>query len=319
MMNLNERAWQMLEATEGKAEDLGISVHKFRCGTKLFDCGAAASGGVQAGLLMVQVGMAGLGSTWIEKKPTAGMPWMWISVLSDHPLEACYLSQAAHWAVDDGEFRAMGSGPGCLLNPNLGVGQALGYHEKSEKAVLILESPGLPGDESCRKLADLCEVDPENLTLMVAPTACLAGSVQIAARSLETGLHKLHQIGFDLRKVTSGMGSCPIAPPPGDNLTALGWTNDMVFLGASVCLFLRGTPEEKMKRLAEEMPSSRSPMYGKPFLQVLKEVGGFYQVDPGLFAPAEVTLMSLDSGAVFHAGTIDESGLAAVLKGNNYD
>lgn len=317
MMNLNERAWNLLGATEGKAEELGISVHKLQCGTKLFDCGVTASGGVQAGLLMAEAAMAGLGQVWVELKQIAGMPWIWISVQSDHPLEACYLSQAAHWAVDDGEFRAMGSGPACLLNSGLEVGQTFGFHENSEKAVLILEGPCLPGDESCRRLADECEVDPENLTLMVATTACLAGSVQIAARSLETGLHKLHQMGSDLRKIASGMGSCPIAPPAGDDLTALGWTNDMVFRGASVCLFLRETSEDEIRCLAEAMPSSCSSMYGKPFLQVLRDGGGFYQVDPGLFAPAEVTLVSLESGAVFHAGCMDEAGLAAVLKGNN--
>ena len=67
--------------------------------------------------------------------------------------------------------------------------------------------------------------------------------------------------------------------------------------------------------LVEELPSSRSPAYGKPFLQVLQEAGGFYQVDPGLFAPAEVTLVSLASGASFHAGALDEIRLAQVFQG----
>ena len=39
----------------------------------------------------------------------------------------------------------------------------------------------------------------ERLTLLVARTSSPAGMVQIVARSVETALHKLHVLGFDLR------------------------------------------------------------------------------------------------------------------------
>ena len=209
----------------------------------------------------------------------------------------------------------MGSGPACLLNRELQVGAEFGHVENAAHAVLVLEAPALPDDDTCRKLAAACGVEPASLAVLVAPTASLAGSAQIAARAVETALHKLHQLGFDLRTVASASGRCPLAPPAASDLLALGRTNDMIFLASSVCLFLRDAADEELALLVEKMPASRSPAYGKPFLQVLKEAGGFYQVDPGLFAPAEVTLVSLSSGASFHAGALDEIRLAQVFRG----
>ena len=317
MMNLNERAWQFLQVHMLKAEEFGILISEASCGTRVFDCGVHTPGGLGAGWLMAQTGMSALGTVTLEMSPVAGKSWPWFVVQSDHPLQACYLSQSAHWAVQEGEYRAMGSGPACLLNLGLNVGQEFGYAEKAEHALLVLEAPALPDDQTCRSLAAACGVDPANLALMIAPTASLAGSAQIAARSLETALHKLHHLGFDLHRVVSGMGRCPLAPPAGDDLTAIGRTNDMVFFGASVVLYIQGTKDEQLARLADALPSSSSPAYGKPFLQVLKEAGGFYQVDPGLFAPAEATLVNLETGASFHGGAVDEIRLEQVFHGGS--
>ena len=315
MMKLNERAWQFLQAHKDKTEELGIFLSEATCGTQLFDCGVHAPGGLGAGWLMAAVGMSGLGTVTLEMSPASGQPWTWFLVQSDHPLEACYLSQAAHWAVMEVGYHAMGSGPACLLNRELQVGAEFGQVEESTHAVLVLEAPALPGEAVCRSLAAACRVDPANLAVLVAPTASLAGSAQIASRAVETALHKLHHSGFDLRRVASASGRCPLAPPAASDLLALGRTNDMVFLASSVCLFLRVAPDEVLARLVEQLPASRSPAYGKPFLQVLKDAGGFYQVDPGLFAPAEVTLVSLSSGASFHAGALDEARLAQLFRG----
>ena len=68
-------------------------------------------------------------------------------------------------------------------------------------AVLALESNILPGNEVASWTAKKCGVSPEQLTLLVAPTASLAGSVQVAARVVETGLHKMVEIGFDISTI----------------------------------------------------------------------------------------------------------------------
>ncbi len=316
MMNLNKRAWEALHMIIGQTERLGIQFSQADCGTLLFDFGVKAPGGLQAGLLMAEIGMAGLGSAKLEMGEAGGLPWVWVVTHSDHPLEACYLSQAAHWPVEVGKYRAMGSGPACLLHHGLKVGEEFAFAETSERAVLVLESPSVPDEEVCRSLATTYGVKEEYLAVLVAPTSSLGGSTQIAARSLETGLHKLHHLGFDLRKAASGMGRCPVAAPTSDDLTSLGKTNDMVMFASSVWLSVKETTDQELSELVKALPSGTSPSYGEPFLQTLKKAGGFYNIDPGLFAPAEATLVNVDSGKVFHAGQVDQVRLAQALKGS---
>lgn len=209
----------------------------------------------------------------------------------------------------------MGSGPGCLLNKSLRRGRSFGFHERADCAVLVLETRQLPDETVCQALAKSCGVRPDKLAVLVAPTSSLAGSTQVAARSVETAVHKLHFLGFDLRQIVSGMGRCPVSPPGGDDLAALGRTNDLVLSACQTWLALRGVPDEELATWVEKMPAAKSPSYGPPFLDALKAAGGFYQLDTGLFAPAEITLTSLDSGRIVHAGGLDEARLKRILAG----
>ena len=61
----------------------------------------------------------------------------------------------------------------------------------------------LPPDDVIDYIAQETHVSPAGLTLLVAPTASQTGSIQIVARSVETALHKLHELGFDLARVES--------------------------------------------------------------------------------------------------------------------
>ncbi len=315
MNSLNERAWQKLEEALADAGRLGIAAEERPCGARAVDAGVSAPGGIAAGLAMAEIGMAGLGRASLEMGRAGENTWTWVAVQSDTPLEACYLSQAAHWPVNLANYRAMGSGPGCLLNRSLDPGSPFGYEEKAGQAVLVLEAPALPDDAACRALAAACDVVPERLAVIAAPTASLAGSAQIAARSAETGLHKLHQLGFDLRKVASAVGRCPLAAPTGSDMAALGRTNDMMIYASQVWLAVRGVSDDALEDWANRLPARTSPQYGEPFLSILKRAGDFYRIDPGLFAPAEVTLVNLGSGRSFHAGGVDLARLEELVRG----
>lgn len=315
MTSYNERAWTRLERAIEEEGRLGISLQEMKCGTCLVDAGVNVAGGLAAGLVMAEVGMADLGAAQLELSALKGIPWPWAVVLSDHPIEACFLNQAAHWPVQVDGFRAMGSGPACLLNKALDPGNHYGIKEKSECAVLVLETRQLPDEAVCRSLAETCGVKTDKLALLLAPTSSLAGSVQIAARSVETGLHKLHTLGFDLKLVSSGMGRCPIAAPTGDDFASLGRTNDLVMFASQVWLSVRGASDTELEEITAKLPAATSPSYGPPFINALKKAGGFYELDPGLFAPAEITMVNLDSGRTFHAGAVDGDRLVFVLKG----
>jgi methenyltetrahydromethanopterin cyclohydrolase len=142
----------------------------------------------------------------------------------------------------------------------------------------------------------------KRLTLLVAPTASLAGSVQVVARSVETSLHKLHELKFDLRRIVGGFGCAPLAPVAADDLAAIGRTNDAVLYGGEVTLYVTGD-DESLCAAGEQLPSSASKDYGQTFGEIFKHYDhDFYKIDPMLFSPAAVVLQNLSTGNTFAYG-----------------
>jgi methenyltetrahydromethanopterin cyclohydrolase len=313
MKNYNDIAWQILQDNIMSNNKLNVVVETLACGTQIVDCGVNSTGGLEAGILMARVGMAGMSEVGVYEGYLGDVLWQWVDVRSDQPLESCLLCQAAHWFVEVGEYKAMGSGPACLLR---GKGEILEAHplmDGSSHAVLILETRTLPDDAVCKAIAIDCHVAPANLSILVAPTSSLAGSIQIGARMVETALHKLHYLKFDFSKLVMATGRCPVAMPTGDDTLSLGKTNDAVIFGSLVWMTVTGLSHQEIEEWAVRIPSSQSPNYGEPFLQTLKKAGGFYNIDPGLFAPAEVTMVSLEGGKPVHAGKVDTHRLYSAL------
>ena len=77
----------------------------------------------------------------------------------------------------------------------------------------MLEGRTLPTDAVAAWVAGKAGIAPDALTFAVAPTASLAGGVQIVARVLETGLHKMDTLGFEVTRVVSAMGTAPLPTP----------------------------------------------------------------------------------------------------------
>ena len=129
----------------------------------------------------------------------------------------------------------------------------------------------------------------------------------MVARVLETGLHKAHTLHFPLTDILGGFGSAPACPPTSDFIQAMGRTNDAILFAGQIQLFVKGS-DEAAEKLANEMPSSTSSDYGKPFAELFKEYDyDFFKVDPMLFSPARVIVTAVDSGRSFHAGNLDEA------------
>ncbi len=206
-------------------------------GTRLIDCGAGAPGGLQAGLRLAEICLAGLGCVSLAP-PAALGPWPLVSIVTDHPLAACMRSQYAGWQIAAGKYFAMGSGPMRAAAGKEALFDAIGGRESPAVAVGVLEARAFPPAELQAQLAAQCRVAPDQLTLLMAPTASLAGTVQVIARSVETALHKLHELGFPLDRVRSGMGSAPLAPVAASDLAAIGRTNDAILYGGEVTLWV---------------------------------------------------------------------------------
>jgi methenyltetrahydromethanopterin cyclohydrolase len=311
-LNLNLLAGEIVDAMEEHAALLRLRVQRLPGGARVIDAGVEADGGLDAGLALSEVCMGGLGNVTYTPLLIGGRSWPGVTVWTDHPAVACMASQYAGWAVSVGKFFAMGSGP---LRAHARVEkelfEKLGYAEQAEHGVLVLETRTLPTDEVAAWVAGKAGLDPGQLTFVVAPTASLAGGVQISARILETGLHKMETLGFDVRKVMSGIGTAPIAPVAKNDLRGIGRTNDCILYGGQAHYTVRADDAE-LAALAEKLPASASRDYGTPFYEIFQRYeSDFYKIDPLLFSPAEVWLTSTTSGKTFHAGGLNPEVLQA--------
>ncbi len=323
MEDLNRRALERIRPLLLDPWRFRVRVDRLRNGAQLIDLGVQVSGGLEAGLAMAEACMGGLGRVELctFEATGTGCPW-WpaVQVATDHPALCCMASQYAGWAIRVGRYQAMGSGPlRAVARVERELFDRLGYGERSTVGVVCLESSTLPPDEVAEYLASTSGVEPNALYLLVAPTGSLAGSVQIAARSIETALHRMMTSGFDVRRVRWGFGVAPLPPPAPETLEAIGRTNDAILYGGRVWLGVDASDEE-LGSLAPKLVASASPRWGSPFRQLLEEVGGdFYRLDPRLFSPAEVTLTSLRTGRTHLAGSIAPDVLRTSLHGRRPD
>jgi methenyltetrahydromethanopterin cyclohydrolase len=303
-MTLNERAWQLADRITAEADQLRIDVHTVG-GARVLDCGVQAAGGLQAGLALARVCLADRGDVALVAGEVAGLSGPLVQVQSDDPVRACMAAQYAGWQVSVGKFFAMGSGP---MRARYGKEELFDHipgREQSPVAVGVLESRKLPTAEVVAHLSDKLGLPADKLTLLVAPTASLAGTVQIVARSLETALHKLHELKFDLAQVVSGFGTVPLPPPARDDLAAIGRTNDAILYGGRVYLWVR-TDDDRLAAVGPQVPASASRDYGQPFAELFARYNhDFYKIDPLLFSPGVVTFHNLTSGRTFAFGSVN--------------
>lgn len=314
MISVNQRAAALVQRMIEDSEALGLNVTRLANGATVIDAGVKVPGSLAAGRLFAEACLGGLGTvsfTRLAFEDGRGSFWLpAVSVSVDHPHIACMASQYAGWAIKREKFFAMGSGPARALYAGEELFAKLDYKDQANVAVLLLEGRKLPYEGVAEYVAGKCGVEPGQVIMAIAPTASIVGSVQVAARVVETGLHKLVELGWDIKQVVAGYGTCPIAPVANDDLRAIGRTNDGVLYGGQTYYTVRADDAE-LAALVEKVPSSSSRDYGTPFYDLFQRYGGdFYKIDPLLFSPAQVTFNNLVSGHTFSAGEVN----AAVLR-----
>lgn len=316
MISVNMRAAAVVERMIADSEALGLGVSRLKNGATLIDAGIEVPGSLEAGRLFAQACMGGLGRVHLTQQTFPEDAELWlpaVAVSVSYPPIACMASQYAGWAISLGGRSYMGSGPARALAAEEEVFQKLNYRDRSETAILLLEGRELPDEDVASYAAEKCKVSPEQMFLVIAPTASLVGSVQIAARAAETGMHKMMQLGVDVRWVTAAEGLCPMAPVAEDDLRAMGRTNDAILYGARVFYTVQGD-DDALEEWMDKIPSCGSRDYGAPFLELFKRYNNdFYQMDPLLFSPAQVAVNNVNSGRTFRAGHVHVPLLRASL------
>ncbi|WP_417729820.1 methenyltetrahydromethanopterin cyclohydrolase [Rosistilla oblonga] len=295
MTQFNQAAFQT-------ANDLEENLAEYRVGSTtiggatLFDLGIEHRGGLVAGEMLADVCLGAAADVFAAAEPGAIGTGVVVKVATDNPVGACLACQYAGWPLSVGDYSAMVSGPIRLLRGKEQLLEKLGLSESGAIGVAVLEADTYPTEAAVLKIAEECSIEPELLTILIAPTTSIAGNIQVVARSVETAMHKLHEVGFDVNDVLSATGSAPLPPPALKSIDGIGRTNDAILYGGSVTLFV-DADQAVIDEIGPKVPSNSSSDYGKTFGEIFASYEfDFFKVDPHLFSPAVVTFVNLRSG-----------------------
>jgi methenyltetrahydromethanopterin cyclohydrolase len=273
------------------------------------------------GKLVGEICMGGLGSIDFSSYNLDGHYLPCVNVYTSEPLVSCMASQLAGWSVKlkkevdvEGQikkkvlFQSLGSGPARAKSKVEKLFNEIDYTDDSKCAVIVFETPTSPNEAVMEIIAEKCGVNINDTYAIYAPTACLTGSIQVATRIVETGIHKLHEIGFPINIIRDGFGTATIAPIAKDDLNAMGRTNDSLSAAGTTyyTINIEKEREDELFEIIKKAPANTSPSYGKPFIETFKAANyNFYEIDPGLFAPAIYTMTNIKTGKSITAGEVN--------------
>lgn len=314
--SINKHSQPLVQQLIKHADKLRLGVVTLDNGCVIVDAGIKVLGSLEAGRIITQICMGGLGTVSLSHSSYTQHWPLTINVHSSHPVLACLGSQYAGWHLANAEYNALGSGPARAMAhkqkdgvkvPVEALYKELDYTDNADATVLVIEGDKTPPLEIINKIADSCDIPTQQLTIIITPTSSLAGCVQIVGRVLEVAIHKAHELHFPLENIIDGTGSCPVCPPHPDFIKAMGRTNDAILYAGQVHIFVKGS-DEAAEKLANELPSSTSKDYGKPFAQIFADYQyDFFKIDNMLFSPASIIVTAIDSGRNFRAGKLNNS------------
>lgn len=301
---LNNRAWDLTDQCQSLELEMKINTVEDASGARVLDFGVGRTGTLSGGISLAMICMADLAEVQILNPQSQQLPLPQVQVSTDHPLVACIGSQYAGWPFSHGKYYSMCSGPARMARGKEDLLSEYELEVTTERVVGILESNEYPTPEAIKYFAEECRVEPDSVTLCIARTASIPGTLQVVARSIETTMHKLQELKFDLRSINSAIGIAPLPPIAKDDLTALGWTNDSILYGAQSHLWV-AADDEWIEEIGPQIPSNSSSDFGIPFIEIFQRYErDFYKIDKMLFSPASVVINNINSGKTFKFGEI---------------
>ena len=307
--SINKMAVKVVKEIIEREEEIGVKVIKMGCGTTLIDMGLKAKGSNEAGILFTRVTLGDMATvnlgTWkLDDDYTFGSVELFVT----EPLIACLASQIAGWQLGSGEFATIGSGPARAqaVIPSDYYLDMTPYRDRNDEVVLCIQDIRYPDDSIALEVAQACKVPPENVYLLIAPSASIVGSIQVSARMIEEVCHKMHEKGFDVSKVVNARGQTPIAPLVMDEVKAIGRINDAILYGGDTEFWVDATDEEIAAVVEKLVSKTSSPYYPELFGVVFERAGrDFYKIDHDFHSIAKIQIHNVRTGKSFIAGEIN--------------
>ncbi len=309
MVSLNKMAMKVVDEIVADPEALGCKVIKMECGVNLIDMGLACKGSWKAAVLFTRAtigdhGIVNLGRFKLNDEYSFSSVEMYI----DQPLVACMGSEIAGWKLGEGEFATIGSGP-ARATAHVASDwyfEMTDYKDDYDKAVLCIQDVRYPTEQVAKEIADACHVKPEDTYLLIAPSTCIVGSMQVSARMLEQTCHKMFEKNFHAGQIVLARGCAPIAPIVKDEMKAMGRINDALIYGSEVEIWVDSDDISIAKVIHQLAGKTSSPNYGELFEDVFEKSGrDFFYVDHDVHSLGKVQIHNINSGRAFTAGEIN--------------
>jgi methenyltetrahydromethanopterin cyclohydrolase len=318
MFSINQDAVKIVkEKILPCVEQLNCTKTILKNGTTVVDMGVEAPGGWMAAKLFVDATICGLGHVDYGRFQCGSIDLPSIDVYIDHPQIASLSSQFSSWPMPKkdipGYIRPFGSGPARAIAQNDVAVKLWNYVDTNHETVFAYQAEELPDEKLADEIAAACRLPPENVYILATKTGSLAGSVQVCSRTIETSVWRLHVKGFDIHKVISGMGSCPIAPPVKDEFRAMVRVNVAVLYGGMVRYIVDATDAE-IEAVIDKLPTNSAKRYGYSFAKMLEEGNrDIFNTDKDIHGVAVFEIMNYATGSVFKTGEIREEFLQEIF------
>lgn len=308
-LSVNEIGLEIVSPILDNPRRYGAEVHKAAGGATVVDLGVNVPGSWLAAKLFVEACFGGLAEVTFGRLALRDLEVPTVNIVIDDPMLSVVACHGGAWKLGDGEFAAMGSGPARARARADRWARKLDYRDPAPVALLHLQMPTLPGDDLLQRVAGACEIPQQRLTALVAPSASLVGSVQVASRAFEQCLVALGRTtDFDVSTVVHGDSTAPVAPVIDDETIAFGRINDALVYGGASGLWIRHPDDEAVRRATESIPFSlhAGEYYGRSYRELFEAHNrSIYNIPANLDAPAKMTMYNLTTGSVFTAGEIN--------------
>lgn len=307
--SINQLSMQVVKEIIARQSDIGVKVVKLPCGTILIDMGLYAKGSFEAGVLFTRASLGDMATvnlgTWkLDESYSFGSVELFVT----EPLIACLGAQIAGWQLGKGEFATIGSGPAraqAVIPTDIYLDMTP-YRDQYQEVVLCIQGVRYPDDAIALEVARACKVTPENVYLLLAPSASIVGSIQVAARMVEQVCHKMHEKGFEVSRVVTARGVAPIAPLVMDEVKAIGRINDAILYGGEAEFWVDAEDDEIVALVTRLVSKTSSPYYPALFGEVFEKVGrDFYKIDHDFHSIAKIQIHNVKTGKSLAAGEIN--------------
>jgi methenyltetrahydromethanopterin cyclohydrolase len=312
LISVNKNAFEILKVLTKNSDELGLKISKLKNGTTIVDAGIDAPGGLRAGIIISQLSFGGLSEVRLTEESYDDLALNSVYVATDLPHIAVLCSQYPLFgedAVDVDGYSPLVSGPlRALMREPKEIFDLIKYKDNAKVGALILQTDEYPKDKYAEYVAKKGGISPRNLCLILMPTQCIARSVDVAARVIETSMWRLVQVlGYDFRKVKFMTGLAPFAPIYPDIWQRPGITpDDMDHFCGHVSFGVVPAKGDDLDALVKNMVVESTAANGKPFFEILKEHDlSFHNIPREIYAVAKATIYDLSTGNMHRAGKMN--------------